>query len=296
MIVCASSVSAAEADAPAWQFVKSDEMTGPLPPLGDQLNVGAYKDRIDELGPMKAPRRKVLFQDALISTLYETEYYSTRSFDFPADEIVYVLSGRSTFVDEPSGRKTTMRPGDLFVVPRHWRGVWTMQSDGGKPYREFTAFSTYDWAPQQQPFDRADLTEMPAPPGVLKVGPLSSTGDLEPLADEPGRLHKADPRKIRGRVLSDGNPVLRMYEAPDGAILRKTGPGCDELIHVAKGRLLVTDQSGRRGEVGSGGAVVLKAAFIGEIQLGRGFRGTVAATAAKAPDASGSAASSCPKF
>jgi len=275
-------------------IIKSDEMAGPLPPLGDQLSDDTFKGRFDEIAPMKAAHRRVLFQDDLISTLYEAQYGSMRSFDFPADEIVYVVSGGSTFIDEPSGRKTTMRSGDLFVVPRHWRGVWTMHSDAGKPYRELTAFSTHDWAPQLHSFDRAALSKMPPPPGIIKAEPLSSIDNLEQFVDDPGRLSKADSRPMRGRVLFDGNPVLRLHEAPEGAILRKMGSGCDELIHVATGRLLLVDQSGRRGEVTSGSAVILMGRFHGEIELGRGFRGTVAVV--KRPGASGSAASSCPQF
>lgn len=168
-----------------------------------------------------------------------------------------------------------------------------MHSDAGKPYRELTAFATDDWSPQVQSFDRAALAKMTRPPGIIKVEP-DAFDDLELLGDEEGTLYKADPRPIRGRVLFDGNPVLRMYEAPEGAILRKMGSGCDELIHVSTGRLLVVDQSGRRGEIAAGSAIVLTGSFQGEIELGKDFRGTVAAV--RWPGASDPAATFCPKF
>jgi uncharacterized cupin superfamily protein len=58
---------------------------------------------------------------------WASEAGALRSFSFPKDEFVYVLEGTvvTTGLD---GTKHAFHPGDTFVLPKGWAGMWDMKT------------------------------------------------------------------------------------------------------------------------------------------------------------------------
>jgi uncharacterized cupin superfamily protein len=58
---------------------------------------------------------------------WESEAGALRSFSFPKDEFVYVLEG-TVVTTETDGTKHEFHPGDTFVLPKGWAGLWDMKT------------------------------------------------------------------------------------------------------------------------------------------------------------------------
>jgi uncharacterized cupin superfamily protein len=58
---------------------------------------------------------------------WESEAGALRSFSFPKDEFVYVLEG-TVITTETDGTKHEFHPGDTFVLPKGWAGLWDMKT------------------------------------------------------------------------------------------------------------------------------------------------------------------------
>jgi uncharacterized cupin superfamily protein len=58
---------------------------------------------------------------------WASEAGALRSYSFPKDEFVYVLEG-TVVTTETDGTKHEFHPGDAFVLPKGWAGVWDMKS------------------------------------------------------------------------------------------------------------------------------------------------------------------------
>jgi uncharacterized cupin superfamily protein len=58
---------------------------------------------------------------------WESEAGALRSFSFPKDEFIYVLEG-TVVTTETDGTKHEFRPGDTFVLPKGWVGLWDMKT------------------------------------------------------------------------------------------------------------------------------------------------------------------------
>lgn len=52
---------------------------------------------------------------------------------YPHDEFVYVLEGQLVTIDKSQTRRE-FKPGDTFVIPKGWAGVWEMKTDFKKLY------------------------------------------------------------------------------------------------------------------------------------------------------------------
>lgn len=53
--------------------------------------------------------------------------------NYPRDEFVYVLEGQLVTIDKNQTRRE-FKPGDTFVIPKGWAGVWEMKTDFKKIY------------------------------------------------------------------------------------------------------------------------------------------------------------------
>jgi uncharacterized cupin superfamily protein len=58
---------------------------------------------------------------------WESEAGALRSSSFPKDEFVYVLEG-TVVTTETDGTKHEFHPGDTFVLPKGWAGLWDMKT------------------------------------------------------------------------------------------------------------------------------------------------------------------------
>jgi uncharacterized cupin superfamily protein len=58
---------------------------------------------------------------------WESEAGALRSLSFPKDEFVYVLEG-TVITIETDGTKHEFHPGDTFVIPKGWVGLWDMKT------------------------------------------------------------------------------------------------------------------------------------------------------------------------
>jgi uncharacterized cupin superfamily protein len=58
---------------------------------------------------------------------WESEAGALRSFNYPKDEFIYVLEGTVVTTDM-DGTKRAFGPGDTFVLPKGWVGLWDMKT------------------------------------------------------------------------------------------------------------------------------------------------------------------------
>jgi uncharacterized cupin superfamily protein len=58
---------------------------------------------------------------------WESEAGALRSFNYPKDEFIYVLEG-TVVTTETDGTKREFHPGDTFVLPKGWVGLWDMKT------------------------------------------------------------------------------------------------------------------------------------------------------------------------
>jgi uncharacterized cupin superfamily protein len=56
---------------------------------------------------------------------WDSEAGGLRATSFPKDEFVYVLEG-SVITTDANGTKHEFHPGDAFVLPKGWAGLWEM--------------------------------------------------------------------------------------------------------------------------------------------------------------------------
>lgn len=58
---------------------------------------------------------------------WESEAGALRSFNYPKDEFIYVLEGTVVTTDA-DGTRRAFGPGDTFVLPKGWVGLWDMKT------------------------------------------------------------------------------------------------------------------------------------------------------------------------
>jgi len=58
---------------------------------------------------------------------WESEAGALRSVNYPKDEFIYVLEGTVVTTDA-DGTKREFHPGDTFVLPKGWVGLWDMKT------------------------------------------------------------------------------------------------------------------------------------------------------------------------
>jgi uncharacterized cupin superfamily protein len=74
----------------------------------------------------------------LEAAIYESDDGAIRFKDFPCDEHVTVVNGKTTLTSA-NGEKHSFQAGNTFVVPKGWTGVWELKNG----YREMIVFERH---------------------------------------------------------------------------------------------------------------------------------------------------------
>jgi uncharacterized cupin superfamily protein len=262
---------AGAAETPAWVRVDKAMLAGALPP-NDSADSGLPRNYFDEIEPAQGMRFGFAHIGANTTSIFQTTRNSSRSFDFPGDEIVRVMSGTITLFDEPSGRVQTFYPRDYFVVPRHWRGLWIFHNLGGEPAREFVTLSGSEWGPERAPLDRASLSDSAKIPGSLAVDPHYAESQLAPMRFEnPGARSASGNNTPLGYIIFAGEPSFLMLQATQGATYDRPVTRCESTVTVLSGSLTLDGARGKSETFGPDDSVVITREFHGKIRASPGF-------------------------
>jgi uncharacterized cupin superfamily protein len=156
---------------------------------------------------------------------------------YPVNEFMIILEGEVTIVEE-SGRRTTVRAGESFILPKGLRCQWLQPGYVRKYYVIFN--------------DASGLA--PADPGALKVLRPEPKGELSP-STPPGAdmLLSAVPRQSAHEWFKDmtGQWTVGVWQTTP--YHRKAIPfPRHELMHILEGAVTLTDGAGVAHRFGAG--------------------------------------------
>jgi polyvinyl alcohol dehydrogenase (cytochrome) len=230
-----------------------------------------------------AERAKVLSQDEFVTGVYEAKGGAVRFSDYPGDELVIVVSGSATLTDESSGKSMTFGPGDMFLVPKGWRGRWS--NDG--LYRELIVLGS-GWNVALS--GEAVASGVTTPQAVMRINPKDIPAALLHTVTGYGefiRSLKSTP--LRAMRFHSGDYDVMLAEAPQGGAYRFSRNPHEEFVYVVSGTATLVDGNGARASFRSGDAFVVTETFKGDWDLSPGYRAVVASVPSVESDETSSA-------
>ncbi len=165
----------------------------------------------------------------LTAGIWDCTAFTTPMMSYPVNEFMILLEGEVTIIEE-GGRRTTVRAGESFILPKGLRCQW-QQIDYVRKY-----FVIFDDASGLTPKDAASL----------KVGRPDPKGDLAPSAS-PGAdlLLSAVPRQCAHVWFEDLTGQWTVGVWFSTPYHRKTIPfPRHELMHILEGSVTLTEGSG----------------------------------------------------
>jgi uncharacterized cupin superfamily protein len=274
MMVFNSSRPAEANDVPPWIRADGAMLAGRLeivPP--EDAEKGLPRGFFDELLPAVDPKFGAVHFGPTTTSVFQTKVNISRSFDFPGDEVVRVMSGTFVLIDDPTGRTHTFERGANFIVPRHWKGLWIFHNQGSEAAREFVTLSTAEWSQDRPPLDRRTLTVEGKSPGVISVDLHRAESELAPMNfTSPGRRwNSSDDKGELGYVIFAGEPSFVLLKSVNGTEYSRAKSRCETTVRVIAGTLSLEDGHGQSDSFRPEDVVVLTPEFQGKVRLSAGF-------------------------
>jgi len=268
-------------ESPPWLRVEKGALAGELPAVPSGARSGLPARYFREIEPPADRKSLLAHSGGIESLIFQTTNSATRSFDYPGDQVVRVLSGTITFIDEPSGRIQTFELGDYFVVPRHWRGIWILKNLGVQPARIFVNVEAAVWSAARTSQAVAPVSATAAPPSVIRVDLEEARSRVSAMDFKaPGSRPNVETSTF-GNVVFSGDVSLLLLESPTGTSYGRTTARCESTVRVISGSIVLEDERGTSETFTPEDVFILTRSFRGTLRMAPAFSAVSVVTAAR---------------
>lgn len=252
----------------AWLTVPPEVLSGDaLEPYEDGVGAPGFLETVKPHAP--GQKKLTVYSGEIWVAMFEHTGGASHAPFFPGDEFVYVLGGTVKLPDDRSGEAPTFGPGEHFLVPKGWQGIWT--SEGY--YREI-AVCPRDWlVPYTRTFADGILDDERRD-SVLAIDPASARERLAPTSGGWPRAAHIQGSDLHIRLVAGGgeHAVRARFEA------------ADTFLQVLAGGVVLTGSDGSQESFGPGEFVIVPAGSTGTWDVAPDFEGlAVSAGAGEEP-------------